>query len=736
MTEGAIPDALIKLESTLKQLIEEPGTVGKTGAGKIDAGVNQIVETINKTILKQEGIVTENTSELNNLRNLFKKKLGRKDAALTKSISDILELDPTKVGAAKDETRDAIIAQLKLKYVADKTKRDELFSAVKGGNIQDDAFINSLAKELDSLTPKQFELASINMPDSPFTRLVTTLRRRATPALDDNGKPVIMKNGEPKMELESVAERNDRVKDLFDQEGMDYAYLFNTVRKDARQLANDFTGPGGNTAIFNTFRGMVDWIDGKGLNLAVKATPEEDLGFKEAARAALEYMTKGFAPNWKDGALREFAELYDKTIARTRTVNKKGKPLKNVTEFGATDFGVESKNIVESIIKSGSTDNTEQLVKVLNESTDPASKRNVLEYIIQDSLTPMYRNLKEGGIENFNIAGFEEKLTKYGAILKGNFPEAEMQLNTFVNRIRGAKGNKEQVEKIVEEAKNTLKGLKDQVLSNELGFFLSKNVLGEKNLQEPVKNGFEAFRRILDNKLTARNVIADLLERVKGPKANLVVREAMQTAYLKSLQDKILDKTFQSVGDNRPVTQSKFVEQIYDETNDFMKLGEDLFENKPEVLLGLQELINLGARVTQNQRAKSVSIFSNTAFTQESKAAVNRIIYFTFGVLSKAGTRARTLASMLDKKINKKDDAYQVMVDQIMADPDEFVKIAREVTKKKMTDSDLMEYLEKGFFRGFIYQDTFKDDEDNSRNIFEQTEDLLQSEDIPYVPFI
>ena len=743
-TEAARANISLALESKLNELTGDAVT-------RIGRGADEMRKMADSLTYGEEYAVALNKQNLANIDKTLNDTFFSENAD---ELAALLKLDPTAVSTAKGENRDMIISLLKLQYKQDKNKRNELFNAVKGGNIKDDAWIKSLSKEIDKLKPSQFDQAFNDMPQSPFTKFMEALRRRETPVLDDAGKPIKV-NGKVKMELESVAERNERVKALFAGEGMDYGFVFNTVRQDARKLANDFNpastlNPKGNKAIFSALVGLVNWIDGKGLDIVVKNSGEEGALIKKNAKAALDWTAKEFSRNWRDGGLKEFADVFDNTIGRSRTVTNKGVPIKeeNIVLFNEAEFGKKSKEIIEAIIKSGGTDNTSQLVKVL-ESQQAGSSSNVLEYIIQDSLAPMFTAFRKGGVDNFNIDQFENTLIKYGQVLKDNFPDAEQQLSAYANRIRDAKGNKIEIEKIVNESEKTLEALQDRVLSSELGNFLQKNAFGQPNREAlsssefapfsnefstgvTTTNGFEAFKKILNSEMTARDVVADILSKAKDQGTELIIRDAMQTVFLKDLKDKIIGKSSQSIGDNKAINQAKII-QSEDATKQFMLLGEDLFSNKPEVFAALQETIDIGDRINKNMQAKPVRIESGTNYLKETKAAANKIIYFTMGVLSEAGTKARVIASTLDNRARRVSTKYAQTVDIVFSNADEFGRIAMEITRKGFLTPKIKSDIKKNLLKGYFFID---DDDSNTPTLTEQTEELLQSEDIPYVPFI
>ena len=126
-------------------------------------------------------------------------------------------------------------------------------------------------------------------------------------------------------------------------------------------------------------------------------------------------------------------------------------------------------------------------------------------------------------------------------------------------------------------------------------------------------------------------------------------------------------------------------------------------------------------------------ILSQMAESKETKAAANKIIYFTMGVLSEAGTKARVIASTLDNRARRVSTKYAQTVDIVFSNADEFGRIAMEITRKGFLTPKIKSDIKKNLLKGYFFID---DDDSNTPTLTEQTEELLQSEDIPYVPFI
>lgn len=708
-TEGAKPNALLALNQKLDELI------GPDAQAKIAQGTVAINDLVNQIITKSEGSLVPIKGNVANLDKMVDETFLSNNSV---TIGKLLDLNPTEVGAAKEANKDAIVNLLKLKYTEDKGKLYELFGKVKGGNISTSEWVNSLTKRLDVLNPKQFTLAADQLPNTPFKTLLELVqRKRNVTSRIVKGKKVEYAN--PK--LETVKERNERVIKFFEKQGMDYAYFFQNIRPDLRTLANTFKKTptnAGNTALFQTFKGLVDWLDEDGLKIAKKFSGKgkENKQFAADAQNAIAYMKNEFAPFWKDGGTGEFADIFDMTIGRTR-------PGSDVP-FNQTTFQSETDSLIKNMIGSADTPKVNQLVKVLESTSDPNARNNVLEYIMQDNIIPMFSSLRDeftktGDIKNFDINSFEQALVKYGQILNKNFPDEAKLLDEYANNIRNNASDRNIVEAELAKAEQLVNTNRERVLNSTLGNFFQKNAIGEIDRTAPVTNGFEQFRKILTNESTARDVIGDILSRSGD---NPLIREAMQTAYLMQLKTKVLDITQGSFG-SRAVTQSTTT-RIDEGTSQLIPLGRDLFSDKPEVMAGFEELIAIGDKITKNMRSKPVPTESGTSYLKETKAAANKIIYFTMGVLSSAGTKARVIASTVDDYARARQDAYVQTMDALFANADEFGRIALEVTEAGTLTPKVKQDIKKNFLKGLVFVDD--DDQSTDNPIADQMSALFR----------
>ena len=669
---------LIQLRDLLDDLFEQGG-----GEGATNEGAKLLIDQVNTNIAKKTTTLGEDISRLAFFDQL-KEDAVFENPAIIKQIARLLDKDPTQILNAKGEARDAVFSILKSSYADDLATNRELYSKITGGDILKSKngagqFFNKMRENLQLLYNKETDVftdAKNAITNTSFMKLLNLLEGGPDGSLVGKNKSTINK------ELRKFIEDNN----------IDYAYLFNTVRSEANKIArnayNQMSNPSA-SALYSVFSGLVKFIDGEGLEIISKF--DKTPGFKETAEAAINHTKTVMGPKWRDGLLKELEPIRKETIARG-------------DDFGVVTFESEGKQIIEDILKSGQTDNTNLLIEVL-EKAQPNSKQNVLAYIIQDSIVPMYNQLKQGNIDNFNVDDFTNKLAQYGKVLEQNFPESAMELNNLVQKFNRAKGNSQAQQNLVDQSFQMVKQYKSDIESSILGKFIADTIPdmgGGANLT-PVSNGLKAFEDILNSQKDAVGNVNRLLEFADN---DPILVKAMQNAWLSNFRKKIFDVS-KDESNAQAITQSQF-EKINLPGNEIIEIGETLFKDEPIVLAAINELTQIGDLITRASRGKPEPIFSPTAQLQETTAAVNRLIYFTFGVLSSAGTKSRAVFGAARDRLITPEFNKQVLA-ELLKDPDEFIRQAEMILKDPAISPELQRQLEKSIARTYLY--TSQDDQ-------------------------
>ena len=241
--------------------------------------------------------------------------------------------------------------------------------------------------------------------------------------------------------------------------------------------------------------------------------------------------------------------------------------------------------------------------------------------------------------------------------------------------------------------------------SSILGKFIADTIPdmgGGANLT-PVSNGLKAFEDILNSQKDAVGNVNRLLEFADN---DPILVKAMQNAWLSNFRKKIFDVS-KDESNAQAITQSQF-EKINLPGNEIIEIGETLFKDEPIVLAAINELTQIGDLITRASRGKPEPIFSPTAQLQETTAAVNRLIYFTFGVLSSAGTKSRAVFGAARDRLITPEFNKQVLA-ELLKDPDEFIRQAEMILKDPAISPELQRQLEKSIARTYLY--TSQDDQ-------------------------
>jgi len=148
-----------------------------------------------------------------------------------------------------------------------------------------------------------------------------------------------------------------------------------------------------------------------------------------------------------------------------------------------------------------------------------------------------------------------------------------------------------------------------------------------------------------------------------------------------------------------------------------------VFSDKPEVMEAVEPLMEVTGMVQRSKEARPISVFTSTAFSQDAQRATNRLIYITTGPLSRAGTRIRAFLGAFVENMAPDQRAAYVM-DNILADPDKFVSLARKYNKNPQSGR-AREELMRAMFSGAIKADTDEGDVPSANNLREQMLQLI-----------
>lgn len=618
-------------------------------------------------------------------------ELIRNDPTFGPRLEELSRRSGIDFGSLKNEASEKIVANVRKAFEVMDAKKNQLYGAIEGGVVEPE----QLVKVLSDLRPGQLDAARGALPaNSQFGTLLDVARRRRVQVLDDAGAPVMTKdrNGMDVAQLrdETDAELLGRVGRWMNSNGLDFGRLYRDIRPSVSSTADTLfkaTTPEAQGAA-QTLRRFVQWIDGDALETVIKSG---DTAAADAARAAKEYYVKQFAPFWKDGVLKEVADIHKQTVGRT----SKEMAAEGI-EIRPIDFQYQARSAIEKSLSDGKRELGAQIISLLGREEGGASSRLVTDFVLGDVVKGIQAKLVAGTpIDQVGLPEIIAQLDNYSATISNNFPEEATRIRTFIDNLRGAKDNVQALRTEVELAQQASKAAEEAILNGELGKFFIDQGMGT------VPNGYKAMADIFANEQSL-GTITSLVERANATGNPLVLR-GMQAAYARFLRNRLLNAT-EELGGNKAVSVAQ-LRKIDEQTTDILKYGDEIFKDRPGVMDATRQLLEVTGALANSARAKPVASDAATASRSAAIQATDKIITMSLGVLSRLGARVRAATGNIINQLAPDQAAVRIL-DAVYSDPDEFIKIANRVIKAdKPMDEALRDSIFAFMVRGGIYNE-------------------------------
>jgi hypothetical protein len=224
---------------------------------------------------------------------------------------------------------------------------------------------------------------------------------------------------------------------------------------------------------------------------------------------------------------------------------------------------------------------------------------------------------------------------------------------------------------------------------------------------EGVVDGYTAFKKLLDDPNAMRigedgatsGQLADIV-RLADESGDPVIRDALESAYARWLNDKLLNYT-RGKGGARNLSEAT-VEKINSELSPALKYGDEIFKDKPEVMQAIRTLVDDSTLVSIAKNAKGAASSSNTAELGAANQVVDRVITMVFGVLNRVGARLR-IGSKAAMNAAYDTELRGQIIGRIMAEPDYFLEILKRVQKEPTISRETYEMMRSWMVRGSMF---------------------------------
>jgi hypothetical protein len=583
-----------------------------------------------------------------------------------------------------------ITAGVRGAYATMKAKKDELFSAIEGGELSPE-IVQSMFADMSEDQLKAFRNAM--PPNSPALKLFSTIKPIQVPDLDANGVAKLAEDGSPITRKETPEETEARIAEFLANEGVDFAYIYRNVRPALAEAANRLFGKGesANSYAGDMTRESIRYIDGPLLDWV---EDNSDEATAEAARVAKNYYEEEFAPFWKDGPLGEIADLYDGTVGRTSQ-----RMMDKDLEFKPVTFKQGSRDTLTGIMTDTQLDSAGQLIDLLKSGNSTVGPQAVTDYLLGTTLADVAKLVRTEGTSAVDADVFEQSLANYSTILRENFPEELERLNSFIETVRKAKstiGDQRIVADTLAEKADTM--LKTVRLGALKGFL--------EETGEPIYRGADAFDQLFQEGAKNTRQVTELVSMARQNPDPLVL-EGMKEAYQERLLPMVLGETREAAG-SRAIKLGTTGKMLDTNLSRMMEYGDILYQDNPQAMEGIRSIMRVTQGVAQGKRGRAIAGSSDTAYALQAQKTMDRLVLALIGPLTRTGARIRSATGTVLSTISPDQAAVRIM-DNVLSDPEEFVRIADRMMKEPMISSETAKTLFAYGVRVGIYS---QDDEE------------------------
>lgn len=617
-----------------EQMLDSADAIAQQGLGEI-ATAKSLVDDLTQQIADANGDVLK-VLESN---PVFEDLVGKVDG---------IDFNSLKNASAED-----IIKVLEDSYGKMTNEKNLKYSAVKGGEIDNDALFSILSE----INPGQLDAGASSLNASnPLANLLKVVKEI---------------DGDDIVEGINVSAK-ERLDNLIASEGLDFGKLYQ-MRGDLAVLKNDFflSKNPEQIAAARIFNNFVKFIDEDALDFVIKGGGEAG----DNAKIAKDYYKNDYAPIWNDGALTDYVDVYSQNY-----------------KFNKANYMQGVSDILEDTISNKNQYRATHLVNALDTMQDASQASLVTDYIIGDVVSNLNVKIKSGiPLDKIGMTDIVGSLSQYSNIVSRNFPEEAARISSFIDNLNSQRGNIEGLTSQLDQAIEAHKAAEDLIYTKQLSEFFDRS-------GRPVapENVYQAFNRIFNDSVNGGNTLDDILERAGD---DPLILDGIKVAYQKHLRTKIFGANIETAG-NRAIKTSG-AEEIVEGLKPTLEYGKKIFKETPEIIDAYETLIELSYGIQRSKGAKSITSDSSTVFRAKATQSVDRLVTMIFGVLDRVGARIRIAASGVIRNL---DTEVAAITDDMLSNPEEFIRVANKVTKDQLP-MEVQDLLWTYFVRVGIYNE-------------------------------
>ena len=604
----------------------------------------------------------------------------------------------------KNKTQEQIADSLFGTWTNMTVRKDELFTAVRGGDIGSeegvDALINALDK-VEALDPQNILKAKTGIQETQLEKLIALKKPRVLEEATEDLPEV----------RETAEEVAERLQEFFtDNADFDLGYFFREIRPQIAQQVDSILGPNGpiNKDAAVPMRAFLQYIDSEMETLAKQG---DEVGL--AAKEAMDYFKGTYSRFWRDSPLQELGSLY----RQTSTISKGKEAVEEAVDeaSGQMPLGIadeaagdpttlvkaptrqkeETMRAVQEIVSSPERYlSFEQVAKLMDEAGEGAGDLHDLVYV--DLISSLQVALKTQEAGTNTVPALLERVRQYASTLIKSDPQKAKQLDSLLNSLSDNTLDAAQLSRKIEDARVAAKTNQEEALDSVLGPFLRRQGLDVAPTAKPR----EALNKVLQS--TELTELEDLVAAARAT-GNPKVLKGIQSEYLKLLRDKIFVKGGATAAKGRKASLAQ-IETGFDDPRGLM--GEKLrimFADDPQYVEGLGALATF-IRDQQKvmQSAKSAASRSDTAEATARTGTINQIAALTTTITATLGrlNRKAAVAGNLGGGI------IRGKADEVLSDPEVSRIFAQLIMDPQLFSSTLKSIRQKDLISKVVNVET------------------------------
>lgn len=362
----------------------------------------------------------------------------------------------------------------------------------------------------------------------------------------------------------------------------------------------------------------------------------------DAARAAKEYFTETYAPYWRNNPALRDIQQYSRDF--------KFSPDQNI---------VESRRVLTQTISDPSkAEYTQRIGQLLDTEEGGKNAGKLLDYSLGDVALEAQRMKNaspDGTLSPEQVVSLSRRLEEFVPIFEQH-PGQVDRINTFLSRLKDQTLSTKQLEESLSELTKRATEAKKEILSTKgmENFFDSSGNL-KTNTVESFKSAFESV-----------DTLPDVIKRA-GPEG----LEGIKSQYMDEVYDRLFRAEEGSAGEQLTKPLSKR------DREKLFAAGDIIFKDTPEVMDAVRAVQREVARSRAGTNKGKLS-YDVASPRKGASGVADFLITQIWGPLNRWGSRIRSAAGRAIASTDTQEQ-MKLILDRVMADPDEFSKIAKRV---------------------------------------------------------